>query len=535
VLGVGVVLGLVALGCGKDPPAVPAADPSLVSVVVTPSPLQLTVGSTFQLTLMGRYAAGPPRDLTQSALWTSADTEVVSVSGTGLVTGLRDGTTTIDVTAADGGNIRGATLSVEVDAVAGYDPGEGWDLEWSDEFAGTAIDPSSWTFDVGSGGWGNGESQFYRAENAEVAGGLLTITAREEAFGDAPYTSARLQTSQKQAFLYGKLSMRAQLPFSQAMWPAFWMLGANSSSWGLYGGTVAWPGCGEIDIMEMIGGLADGSGDYTTHGALHYLDASGRDPGPSVAYRFPRRLAEDFHVYELVWTPHSFTWKFDGLDIGTKIITSDMEEFHLPMFVLLNLAIGGPWGGWVDDSTVFPQTYAIDFVRFYTNASTAPGGAPGLATSWHLLEGPATGVMPPGETLDSTPGPVSGFQPTRTLDQAAAWYSPPLHGSYEAGAWSVGLFTTSPGAPSVLQAEVFRTSADGSAESSLGSAQVDTNGTGGGNHRSWLTLTGVPAVTFAGERIKLLVTPVSGTAATLIYNGNDFDSLVTTPWSAAGP
>jgi beta-glucanase (GH16 family) len=424
---------------------------------------------------------------------------------------------------------------VPAGAGTGYDPSAGWCLVWSDEFGGAAVDPASWTFDLGSGGWGNNESQYYRAENAAVTGGFLTITAREEAFGDALYTSARLQTSQKRAFTYGKFSMRAKLPYSQAMWPAFWLLGANSSSFDLYGGSVAWPGCGEADIMEMVGGLADGSGDFTTHGALHYLDASGRNPGPSAAYRHASRLSEDFHVYELIWTPHSFTWLFDGLAFGTRVITADMEEFSRPMFILLNLAVGGPWGGWVDASTVFPQTYVIDYVRVYANATTAPGGAPGLATSWHLLDGPAAGVTPAGETLASTPGTVTGFQPTRALTAPATWYSAPLTGSYEAGAWSVGLFTTSPAAASVLQVEVFKTAADGSDAASLGSARLDVSATGGGNHRSWFTLTGVPVERFADQRLKVVVTPVSGATATMIYNGNDFDSVVTTPWSAAGP
>jgi beta-glucanase (GH16 family) len=420
-------------------------------------------------------------------------------------------------------------------APTGYDPAVGWTLVWSDEFEGTAVDPASWTFDLGAGGWGNSESEFYRAENASVSGGSLTITAKAEAFGGAPYTSARLQTSQKRAFTYGKFSMRARLPYGQGMWPAFWLLGANSSSFNLYGGTVPWPGCGEADIMEMIGGLADGSGDFTTHGALHYLDAGGRNPAPTFASRFSRRLSEDFHVYELVWTPHSFTWLLDGVAYGTKVVTADMEEFSRPMFILLNLAVGGPWGGWADASTIFPQTYVIDYVRVYTNASTVPGGAPGLASSWHLLGATASGVTPAGEALDAVPGTTFGFQPTKALTAPASWYSVPLTGSFEAGAWSVGLFTTSPGASSVLRVEVFKTAADGSTAASLGSAQVDTSTTGGGNHRSWLTLTGVPAQPLANQRIKLVVTPVSGAASTLIYNGNDYDSLLTTPWSAAGP
>lgn len=510
------------------------AAPVLTAITVMPNPgPTLAVGGNTQLTVTGSYDYGPAGDLTSTASYSAAPGGIVAVSGGGLVTAVSAGTATITTTVTPtGAGAVSATTSVTVTAPqAGYDPGAGWTLVWSDEFDGTAVDQANWTFDIGSGGWGNNESEYYRAENAAVAGGLLTITARREPFGDAQYTSARLQTSRKRTFTYGKFTMRAKLPYSQAMWPAFWMLGVNSNSFNLYGGDVSWPGCGEADVMEMIGGLADGSGDYTTHGTLHYLNGAGRNPAPSFGHRAPSRLADDFHVYELVWTPHSFTWKFDGLAYGTKLMDPDMEEFSKPMFILLNLAIGGAWGGWVDASTVFPQTYAIDYVRVYTNDSCLPGGAAGLASYWHLSNVAASGVSSVAESLSSVPGAVSGFQPLKTLDGPAVWYSPALTGSFEEGAWSVGIFTTSPGASAKVRAEVFVTAADGSGATSLGAAQLDVNATGAGNHRSWFTLTGVPAVHLAGQRMKLVLTPVSGASATMIYNGSDFDSLVTAPFS----
>ena len=128
--------------------------------------------------------------------------------------------------------------------------------------------------------------------------------------------------------------------------------------------------------MEMIGGLADGSGDFTTHGTLHYLDGTGRNPAPSFALRLPTRLSDDFHVYEVVWTPHSFTWKIDGVAFGSKVIGPDMEEFTQPMFLLLNLAVGGAWGGWVDGSTTFPQAFVVDWVRVYDKVGGYGPAAP---------------------------------------------------------------------------------------------------------------------------------------------------------------
>jgi beta-glucanase (GH16 family) len=517
---------------GGDRTPAPATPPALASLAVAPDPLTLAVGGTAQLAVTGTDAAGRALDLTSVATFTADPAGVVSVDAGGLVTGLVEGVTTIAARAAAGGVTRSASLRVTVTAADGYDPGPGWTLAWSDEFSGTTLDPATWTFDLGSGGWGNGESQWYRAENAEVADGLLTITARLEDFGDAPYTSARIQTSRKRAFTYGKFALRARLPYGQGLWPAFWLLGANSSAWDLYGGDTAWPGCGEIDAMEMIGGLADGSGDYTAHGTLHYLNAGGRNPAPSFARRLPQRLADDFHVYEMIWTPQSFTWRLDGVAYGTQVVTADMEEFQKPFFILLNLAVGGAWGGWVDGTTVFPQRYAIDWIRVYDGPATAPA-TPGLATTWHLSNAAASGAAMSAETLTSTAGTVSGFQPTRSLATPSTWFGPALTGRYDEGAWSVGLMTTPPGAAARVRAEVLVTAADGSAPRSLGAAEVDVNATGGGNHMSWFRLAGVPAQTLSNERLKLVVTQLGGPAVTLIYNGNDFDSRLTTPWSAA--
>lgn len=253
-------------------------------------------------------------------------------------------------------------------AAATATPSTTWTLAWSDEFNGTALDPRIWSHDTGAGGWGNGESQFYQPQNAVVKDGFLTITAKREAVGGAPYTSARIQTSRKKTFSYGRIEMRAKLPGTQGMWPAFWLLGETCSSFGLYGGNVSWPACGEIDAMEMIGGLADGSGDFTTHGALHYLNAANVNPMPGVAYRSPTRLSADFHTYTVDWTPQGFTWYIDGVVFGSKAMASDMTSFNKPFFLLLNLAVGGNWGGWPNATTVFPQSYVIDYVRHYTRA-----------------------------------------------------------------------------------------------------------------------------------------------------------------------
>ena len=139
-------------------------------------------------------------------------------------------------------------------------------LVWSDEFDGTEVDLSKWTFQLGDGsevglpgGWGNNELQYYQAENATVAGGFLTISARVESVGGLDYTSARLRSLGKGDWTFGRMEMRARMPIGQGMWPAFWMLSSDTSIYG------PWAASGEIDIVEYLGDDPD-----TIFGTIHY-------------------------------------------------------------------------------------------------------------------------------------------------------------------------------------------------------------------------------------------------------------------------
>ena len=404
-------------------------------------------------------------------------------------------------------------------------PADDWVLDWSEEFNGTQLDTTVWTHDIGAGGWGNNESQYYQRDNAVVSGGYLTITARRESVGDAPYTSSRIQSSRKKSFQYGRFEMRAKLPATQGMWPAFWLLGNTCSSWNLYGGNVAWPGCGEIDAMEMIGGLSDGSGDYTTHGTLHYFNAKNINPMPSFAYRNAAKLSADFHTYRLDWTPQSFTWYIDGIAFGTKLITADMEEFHKPYFLLLNLAVGGAWGGWADGSTVFPQTYVIDYVRHYTRAWPAKDSAAGLPSIWHLSQDPH---------MNAAAGSTTGAQPLVTLaDAPLSWYTPFLTGSFDAGAWSASIWTLSNSGSTPVRARIYRRNSAGS-ETLISESNANPATSASGNHATRFNFTGITATTLTGESVRLELTKLSGPSLFLVVNGNDFDSQLSMPWSTTG-
>lgn len=238
---------------------------------------------------------------------------------------------------------------------------QNYQLVWSDEFDYSGLpDPGKWTFETGGGGWGNNELQYHtdRIENAEVKDSILVITARKESYGGRDYTSARIVTyNDGHWWKYGKIEARIKLPFGQGIWPAFWMLGRNFSSAG-------WPACGEIDIMEMIGGEG---GDNTVHGTAHW-DHGGFHAQHGQSITLPSGIfADDFHIFSIEWNEQKILWRMDGTQFNALDITGDeLSEFHGEFFIILNLAVGGSWPGSPDLTTVFPQELQVDYVRVYS-------------------------------------------------------------------------------------------------------------------------------------------------------------------------
>jgi beta-glucanase (GH16 family) len=262
----------------------------------------------------------------------------------------------------------GLACGPELAAQAGADnwqPGSGWTMVWSDEFTGSTVNPANWTYDLGGGGWGNNELETYTVGGATVQDGELRITARKNT--DGSYTSARLKTQGRQSWTYGKFAARLRLPQGQGIWPAFWMLGDNIA-------TVGWPKCGEIDIMEMIGGGENR--DDSAYGTIHW-DANGHASVGSSRIELvdPEIFHDDYHVFEVEWSPTTIVWKIDAVETARvsidRAVWPEMEEFHRPFFILLNVAVGGNWPGSPDASTVFPQTLAVDWVRVYSSAAMA--------------------------------------------------------------------------------------------------------------------------------------------------------------------
>lgn len=234
----------------------------------------------------------------------------------------------------------------------------------ADEFdgpAGSAPNSAVWRFDLGGGGWGNGELQTYTdsRRNAALDGaGNLVITARREA--DGSFTSARLKTEGTTTAQYGRIEARIRMPRGQGIWPAFWMLGADI-------GSVGWPACGEIDVMENVG-----YEPAVVHGTVHGPGYSGAQ-GLSAAYRNPTgaAFADGFHVFGVDWRPDAVTWTVDGTAYRTvtrQDVGPNPWVFDKPFFVVLNVAVGGSWPGSPDASTRFPQQMTVDWVRVSSNA-----------------------------------------------------------------------------------------------------------------------------------------------------------------------
>jgi len=270
---------------------------------------------------------------------------------------------TCDISLNDGGS-------------AGDDGGEvveQWDLVWSDEFNGTDIDMSKWSYEVGTGnwGWGNNESQYYtdRSDNSYISNGKLVIEALLENYGGSNYTSARMVTKNKGDWTYGRFEVRAKLPSGTGTWPAIWMMPTDSE----YGG---WPDSGEIDIMEHVGfdpGVIHGNCHNDTYNWMDGIPPSGGDINIA-------DFDDNFHIYTLEWSESSLKWFVDDILYHTYTNTSQgwsTWPYSHDFFFILNIAIGGTWGGQQGiDNAIFPQKMEIDYVRVYENTGQAPSDSP---------------------------------------------------------------------------------------------------------------------------------------------------------------
>jgi len=234
--------------------------------------------------------------------------------------------------------------------------GEENTLVWEENFDGEVLDESKWTFALGDGcpelcGWGNNEPQIYTRNNHELRNGKLYITVRKE---DSTYTSTRITTKDKFDFQYGRVEARAKIPSGKGVWPAFWMLGSNIDEAG-------WPLSGEIDILEYVG-----KEPGTIFTSLHTQDSHGN----TINTRKTKieGIEEGYHIYAADWSAEKIEFFVDGKSVYTfnpKGRTREVWPFDQPFYLLLNVAVGGNFGGPEIDDSIFPQEFVIDYIRVY--------------------------------------------------------------------------------------------------------------------------------------------------------------------------
>ena len=319
----------------------------------------------------------------------------------------------------------GEPVTVELLDNRAPDPGPaGWDLVWSDEFdepAGTPPNPANWGYEIGDGtvngipGWGNSELQYYTdsPENAATDGeGSLVITAREAEgqqcyYGECTYTSARLLSKNRAEFAYGRIESRIQVPDGEAgLWPAFWSLGTDIDR-------VGWPQTGEIDLMEYVSRIPD-----EVFGTIHGPGYAGGDAFGNIV-NLPYGVPGEFRTYAIEWQPDRIEWYLDG-DLFHTATPADVAPnawvFNDPVFLLLNMAIGGSFGGAVSPDLTFPQEMKVDYVRVYQGPDTAERFEATFvddSTGWQQV------TVPFGDFVRSTDQPDGA--PDDGLDLTEVW------------------------------------------------------------------------------------------------------------------
>ena len=244
--------------------------------------------------------------------------------------------------------------------------GEKWELVWSDEFENAGIpDSTKWSYNIGNWGWGNNELQYYtsdKLENAKIEDGNLVITAIKD-LKDSTWTSARLTTQGNVAFKYGKIEFRAKVPLARGTWAAGWLLGDA------YRDEISWPYCGEIDVLECVGyEINDTTEKGINHATCHtraYYFKQNNQIGSEIELD---SMHSKFHIYSVEWYPNEIKGFVDGIHYYTYDKNANDQEwpFHKSQNIILNLAIGGGWGGLKGvDQAMISQQYTIDYVRVF--------------------------------------------------------------------------------------------------------------------------------------------------------------------------
>lgn len=225
---------------------------------------------------------------------------------------------------------------------------------FEDHFDGSSLNETFWNYELGDGcpnlcGWGNNERQLYTKNNVSVSGGNLVITASKNG---TRYESGRLTTKGKVEFQYGIVEVRATLPKGMGLWPAVWMLGADID-------TNKWPKCGEIDIMEHVGKEPN-----AVFSSLHTPESYGNTIHTKKT--IIDGIQNDFHIYKAIWSEDAIKFLIDGelvYEFSPEIKDDSTWPYNKPFYLIMNLAIGGNFGGPEVDDSIFPQEFLIDYIK----------------------------------------------------------------------------------------------------------------------------------------------------------------------------
>lgn len=339
---------IVLVACNPVEPEIKAQ-----SITLNKTELSLVQGDSVILTADILPAGAKP-----TVVWTSSNEKVAKVVNGKIKTFAR-GTATIKVT-ADSVFSSSCAITVTREDLP-------YQLVWSEEFDGTTLDLTKWSYETGGNGFGNQEKQYYtsRPENIRLENGSLVIEAKKETYGSNSYTSARINTRDKVSFTYGKMEARISLPVGKGTWPAYWMMGSSIT----YSG---WPLCGEIDIMEHIGSQPT----MISH-AVHTSEKNGQKGNNWYTRKYLDGLENNYHTYAIEWEKQAnegddnMSFYIDGVKSATiweqhVNSTVKMWPFKSDFFFILNLAIGGTMGGAIDDA-IFnnPVLMKVDYVRVY--------------------------------------------------------------------------------------------------------------------------------------------------------------------------
>jgi len=328
-------------------------DPNVSKVLLSASNATIVEGDSLVLGVIFE-----PKGSRQNITWSSSNHKVATVTENGVVRAHSRGYALIRAQADS------LFALCEIDVTRVDLP---YRLVWSEEFNGPGLDMSVWNIEIGGGGWGNRERQFYtgRPENLRVENGHLIIQARKETFQTNDYTSARINTLGKKSFQYGRIEARISLPKGRGTWPAFWMMGANFP-------TARWPLCGEIDIMEHAG-----SDPTTIIHAVHTSERNGSRGNNWVFKRTVPNVVNEFNVYSIEWEERAnhgddnISFLINGVRSTTLWephvnATVQRWPFKQEFFFILNIALGGTMGGTIDDSSFDEDVIMkVDYVRVY--------------------------------------------------------------------------------------------------------------------------------------------------------------------------